>query len=124
MKPLIRQLIREEIRRLFEEQASVSEEDAQKLYNTMKLTVDFNEFVIGMNSELEHQDVTGGDLVKTAKIALAHLREVPDYYSKLKQYVEPDVQQEDDMVYDDGSGKRQKYSDQSGMTGGMGSMMS
>jgi hypothetical protein len=38
----------------------------------------------GINVELEHCDVTGGDLVMTAKIALAHLREDPDYYKKLK----------------------------------------
>ena len=44
----------------------------------------------GMNVELEHGtrfpdlDVTGDDPVVTAKIALAHLREFPDYYQRLK----------------------------------------
>jgi Protein of unknown function (DUF5661) len=43
----------------------------------------------GMNVELEHGtrypdlDVTGDDPVITAKIALAHLREFPDYYQRL-----------------------------------------
>ena len=43
----------------------------------------------GMNVELEHGtrfpdlDVTGDDPVTTAKIALAHLREFPDYYVRL-----------------------------------------
>lgn len=43
----------------------------------------------GMNVELEHGtrfqdlDVTGDDPVITAKIALAHLREFPDYYERL-----------------------------------------
>jgi hypothetical protein len=43
----------------------------------------------GMNVELEHGtrfpdlDVTGDDPVVTAKIALAHLREFPDYYQRL-----------------------------------------
>jgi hypothetical protein len=43
----------------------------------------------GMNVELEHGtrfpdlDVTGDDPVLTAKIALAHLREFPDYYERL-----------------------------------------
>jgi len=37
----------------------------------------------GMNVELEHTDVTHGRLVPTAKIALAHLRERPDYYERL-----------------------------------------
>ena len=44
----------------------------------------------GMNVEAEHGtrfpdlDVTGDDPVITAKIALAHLREVPDYYERLE----------------------------------------
>lgn len=44
----------------------------------------------GMNVELEHGtrfpdlDVTGDDPVITAKIALAHLREFPDYYERLE----------------------------------------
>jgi hypothetical protein len=43
----------------------------------------------GMDVELEHGsrfpdlDVTGDDPVVTAKIALAHLREFPDYYDRL-----------------------------------------
>ena len=43
----------------------------------------------GMDVELEHGtrfpdlDVTGDDPVVTAKIALAHLREFPDYYERL-----------------------------------------
>lgn len=39
----------------------------------------------GMNHELEHCDVTGGDPIQTARIALAHLREDPEYYEKLKK---------------------------------------
>ncbi len=44
----------------------------------------------GMDIELEHGtrfsdlDVTGNDPVATAKIALAHLREFPDYYKRLE----------------------------------------
>jgi len=44
----------------------------------------------GMNVESEHGkrfpdlDVTGDDPVITAKIALAHLREFPDYYDRLE----------------------------------------
>ncbi len=43
----------------------------------------------GMTVELEHglrspeTNVTGDDPIMTAKIALAHLREMPDYYDKL-----------------------------------------
>lgn len=37
----------------------------------------------GMNVELEHRNVTHGDAIKTAKIAIAHLKEDPNYYEKL-----------------------------------------
>lgn len=57
-----------------------------------KLAVDFSkfnleEFQIGLKEELEHKDVTGGDLVETGKIALSHLKEDPKYYSKLKKVI-------------------------------------
>lgn len=42
------------------------------------------EFYAGMKNEMEHRDVTGGDMVLTAKIVLAHLREDRYYYSKLE----------------------------------------
>jgi hypothetical protein len=66
----------------------ISKEEAKRIYDYMKYDFDLNQFVLGMNVELEHQDVTEGSLVKTAMIAAAHLREVPDYYTKLKQFVE------------------------------------
>jgi len=37
----------------------------------------------GMNVELEHRDVTKGDPLLTARVALAHLRESPRYYDEL-----------------------------------------
>ena len=46
---------------------------------------------VGMGVELEHglrdpqTDVTGNDLVMTGKIALAHLKEFPDYYQRLER---------------------------------------
>ena len=57
------------------------------------LNVDFNKFPFedfkrGINIELEHgpinnfTNVTDNDLLKTAKIALAHLNEFPNYYNK------------------------------------------
>lgn len=51
--------------------------------------VELEELRRGMEVELEHgrrdpaTDVTGDDLVLTAKIALAHLNEFPDYYTRL-----------------------------------------
>ena len=55
---------------------------------------DINELIMGFQIEKEHgtvnpiTNVTNDDEVKTLKIALAHLNEVPDYYTKLKKYVE------------------------------------
>lgn len=46
--------------------------------------IDMDEFRQGMKDEQEHKDVTGGDMLATAKIVLAHLKEDPKYYSKLK----------------------------------------
>ena len=51
---------------------------------------DVEQFRSGMNVELEHglhdprTDVTGDDPVTTGKIALAHLHEFPDYYTRLE----------------------------------------
>ena len=45
------------------------------------------EFLEGINIELEHglinkkTNVTNNDLITTAKIALAHLNELPNYYN-------------------------------------------
>ena len=50
---------------------------------------DVAQFHAGMGVELEHgtispkTDVTSDDPLKTAKIALAHLTEYPDYYTRL-----------------------------------------
>ena len=52
-------------------------------------SVDLEQFRMGIEVELEHghrdpeTDVTGDDPIVTAKIALAHLREIPDYYTRL-----------------------------------------
>ena len=42
----------------------------------------------GMEVEREHRDVTHGGVLKTARIAVVHLCERPDYYKRLKRYVE------------------------------------
>lgn len=54
--------------------------------------IPFSEFHMGMNVELEHgskisskTDITGDNLEITGKIALAHLLEDPEYYTKLKK---------------------------------------
>ena len=58
-----------------------------------KLNIEFDKFTIeefldGINIELEHgkanplTNVTDNNLITTAKIALAHLNEFPNYYNK------------------------------------------
>lgn len=42
----------------------------------------------GMEIEREHRDITQGRVGQTAKIAAAHICERPDYYSRIKRYVE------------------------------------
>lgn len=59
--------------------------------------VPFSEFAIGINVELEHgrkffkygTNITNDDPITTGKIALIHIIEVRDYYTKLKKYVDP-----------------------------------
>ena len=61
-----------------------------------QLSIDYTEglfnleqFRMGLDVELEHgthdpeTDVTGDDPIVTGKIALAHHRELPDYYTRL-----------------------------------------
>ena len=56
-------------------------EEAKALGRKLKYKGDFREFLFGLNVELEHSDITGGDLEQTAKILLAHLKENKHYYS-------------------------------------------
>jgi len=78
-------------------QKHFSEEEAKKIGE--KLGIDWTRFDVeqfryGMDVELEHgtqdsaTDVTGDDPLVTGKIALAHLNEFPDYYTRLKKMEE------------------------------------
>ena len=66
-------------------------------WSTAPFEVD--QFRRGMNVELEHglhdpqTNVTDDDPVFTAKIALAHLNEFPDYYTRLER-MEREAEQE------------------------------
>ena len=50
---------------------------------------DLEQYRMGLHVELEHgvrdpqTDVTHDDEIATGKIALAHLKEIPDYYTRL-----------------------------------------
>ena len=70
-----------------------TQEEARGIGNAIGVdwaTVDLEQFRMGLVVELEHgahdpqTDVTHDDLLMTGKIALAHLRELPDYYTRLK----------------------------------------
>ena len=60
---------------------------------------DVEQFRMGMDVELEHglhdpsTNVSGDDPVVTGKIALAHLNEFPDYYTRLER-MEEDAKRE------------------------------
>lgn len=70
-----------------------SEEDAKRIGEKLGVKwdrFDVDQFMRGMNVELEHgtrtpeTNVTGDDPLMTGKIALAHLLEFPDYYDRLE----------------------------------------
>jgi hypothetical protein len=69
-------------------------DDAKRIGNALGIdwkAFDVEQFRIGMDVELEHgrvdldTNVTDDDALLTGKIALAHLREFPDYYSRLEK---------------------------------------
>ena len=69
-----------------------STEEARSLGTQLKIDwsqIDLEQFRRGLEVELEHgaidpeTDVTGDDMVLTGKIAWAHLKEIPDYYTRL-----------------------------------------
>jgi hypothetical protein len=69
-------------------------EDATRIGNALGVRwaeVSIEEFHAGLAVELEHgahdpeTDVTNDDELLTGKIALAHLKEYPDYYTRLAQ---------------------------------------
>lgn len=64
-----------------------TQEEAKEVGDRLDLDwneYDLDEFTVGMNEEMEHQDITDGDPGLTAKIVIAHLNEEPKYYTKLK----------------------------------------
>lgn len=81
--------------RLFLESVSFSKEEAKELGNSLSVDwtkVDLEQFRMGLEVESEHNDGSELDVVGSkkdlAKIVLAHLKELPDYYSKLKSVEE------------------------------------
>lgn len=75
---------------------SFTVDEAREIANKLKIDFskekfDLNQFIMGLNIELEHgtkfpnTNVTNNDPILTGKIALAHLMEFPDYYTRLKK---------------------------------------
>jgi hypothetical protein len=73
---------------------TVTTEEAEAVLDALHLdpdavTWDVEQFRLGLQSELAHgrvdpdTNVTDDDLVVTGRIALAHLVEIPDYYTRL-----------------------------------------
>jgi hypothetical protein len=69
-----------------------SAKEAQSIGLQLKIDwsqIDLEQFRRGLEVELEHgaidpeTNVTGDDIVLTGKIAWAHLKEIPDYYTRL-----------------------------------------
>jgi hypothetical protein len=68
--------------------------EAEKIGKKLEITwdkFDLEQFRMGMDVELEHglrdpaTNVTNDDPLTTGKIALAHLTEFPDYYTRLAE---------------------------------------
>ena len=79
------------------EGSRTSSEDAQRVGDAIGVDwdrFDLEQFRAGMDVELEHgthdpqTDVTGDDPITTGKIALAHMKEFPDYYERLERMEE------------------------------------
>jgi Protein of unknown function (DUF5661) len=68
-------------------------EEARRVGDTISAwdRFDLEQFRAGMDVEFEHgahdpqTDVTGDDPIITGKIALAHMKEFPDYYKRLER---------------------------------------
>lgn len=69
-----------------------NQSDAKRIGKVLHINwkeINLSEFTRGLNVELEHgsknpqTNVTGNDGKLTGEIALAHLKEIPDYYTRL-----------------------------------------
>jgi len=74
------------------ESKQFTESEAKKIGEALHIDwnkVNLKQFAMGVNVELEHgsrdpdTNVTNNDPILTGKIALAHLKEYPDYYTRL-----------------------------------------
>ncbi len=82
---------------------NISKKQAKRIGNLLKVNwdrVNLEEFHKGLKVELEHgtiypnTDITKDNLITTAKIALAHLRELHNYYSELNKMESTNLKEE------------------------------
>ena len=90
---------------------SFTEQEARAIGEAIGVDWDeipLEEFRVGLSVELEHgahdpqTDVTGDDPITTGKIALAHLKESPDYYTRLTR-MEAEAEREEARPHAAGS---------------------
>jgi ribosome maturation protein Sdo1 len=65
----------------------VTKKQAKRIGNSLKVNwnkVDLEQLRMGIKVESEHASIVGHSLTKFAQIALAHLAEYRDYYTRLK----------------------------------------
>jgi len=70
----------------------ISKSEARKIGERLGIdwdTIDIEQFRIGLEVEQEHSDMVGDNAHDWGRIAIAHILEVPDYYTKLRKYVDP-----------------------------------
>ena len=87
-------MIRDLIRRLQEATGKFTSERAKQIGDKLGVDwkkVDLEQFRMGLEVELEHgtvdpeTNITDDDPEMTGKIALRHLKELKDYYARLKK---------------------------------------
>ena len=81
--------MKEKFERLFEGEKKFTVEEAEQLATELGYKGDIEEFRKGLDIELEHgtknpeTNITDDDPLMTAKITIAHLKEIPDYNTRL-----------------------------------------
>jgi ribosome modulation factor len=71
-----------------EDRKSFSPEEAKAIGDTAGVDftkIDLDQYRMGLETEQEHNDLTNGDPGMISKIVVAHLNEIPDYYTRLQK---------------------------------------
>jgi len=70
----------------------VSKKEAKRIGDRLGLDwniIDLEQFRMGLEVEQEHSDMVGNNMHEVGRIAVAHILEIPDYYTKLRKHVDP-----------------------------------